>query len=375
MYHPSMAGGVTTELRAGQAVAVKQGVAAEEIARLEHEARLLRAAAHPGVVALVALERGDTSVSLVTAIAGRRTLDPSTAGDIDLLPALAETVADLHDLGVVHGRLEPDHVVVAPDGRPVLCGFGDGGLLSEGADPATDVRALGALLLAISDTTDDPSLATRLRSVAARATADEQSPSARSIAAALSRLEERSDPVDALRRGLRKAAREGRTRTLASRPLVVAGGLAIVSVLAAGTLLGVGGGGAGRPVPVAVAPSAPPSTVTTTTSLPSPTRVWPPPTADPVVVEANGATYELGAPGDRVALGDWDCDGTVTPALLRPSTGDVFMFDTWAEAGHDVTVRPSTRVPGARRVTAGDPDGDGCHQLVVETPDGPEVVG
>lgn len=37
--------------------------------------------------------------------------------------------------------------------------------------------------------------------------------------------------------------------------------------------------------------------------------------------------YEVGAPGDRVLVGDWDCDGTDTPAVHRPDDGRVYLFD------------------------------------------------
>src|SRR5204863_3836439 len=44
-----------------------------------------------------------------------------------LVAAVAETVADLHAIGVIHGRIEPSHVLVAGGGRPILCGFAGGG--------------------------------------------------------------------------------------------------------------------------------------------------------------------------------------------------------------------------------------------------------
>jgi hypothetical protein len=41
------------------------------------------------------------------------------------------------------------------------------------------------------------------------------------------------------------------------------------------------------------------------------------------------STWFLGRPGDQLVLGDWDCDGLVTPGLHRPSTGESFRFDDW----------------------------------------------
>jgi len=43
--------------------------------------------------------------------------------------------------------------------------------------------------------------------------------------------------------------------------------------------------------------------------------------------------YRLGRDGDVAMLGDWDCDGRATPALYRPATGEVFLFDGFADDG------------------------------------------
>lgn len=63
-----------------------------------------------------------------------------------LLAAVATTVADLHAMGVVHGRIEPSHVVVDGVGRPVLCGFGGPEPTAVGPGPADDVAAVGRLI-------------------------------------------------------------------------------------------------------------------------------------------------------------------------------------------------------------------------------------
>src|SRR5690606_1469011 len=54
--------------------------------------------------------------------------------------------------------------------------------------------------------------------------------------------------------------------------------------------------------------------------------------------DPGGARWSIGQPGDLAALGDWDCDGEATPALLRPSTGEVFVFREWAAEGDPLTV-------------------------------------
>ncbi|MFN2606752.1 MAG: hypothetical protein ABR511_02465, partial [Acidimicrobiales bacterium] len=142
--------------------------------RLVAEAEILATAQMPGVVELVGLEGdADHPVLVTTRVDGpdlARLTDLAAAEIAGLLAAVATVLADLHGLGIVHGAVVADHVVVGPDGRPVLCGFGYGGRSGEppvaeaplpetAADPArapgdplspaSDVYALGALLQAL----------------------------------------------------------------------------------------------------------------------------------------------------------------------------------------------------------------------------------
>jgi hypothetical protein len=91
---------------------------------------------------------------------------------------------------------------------------------------------------------------------------------------------------------------------------------------------------------------------------------------DGAVVSAGAARWTLGEPGDRIALGDWDCDGSASAALLRPPTGDVFVFPAWAELGSPVSVTPIQRVAGAVDIHT-EAGGPTCDSLVVEVASGP----
>lgn len=48
-----------------------------------------------------------------------------------------------------------------------------------------------------------------------------------------------------------------------------------------------------------------------------------------LIHDRDGRRYAIGAEGDLVVIGDWDCDGVATPAIARPDTGQVAMFDRW----------------------------------------------
>lgn len=111
--------------------------------RVGAEAAALAAARHPGVVELADVDV-DAGVLRTQRLEGARPLaeaGPLTAAEIaGVLASVAATLADLHDRGVVHGGIDAGHVLLAADGRPVLCSFG-----REGDRPG-DVAAMGRLV-------------------------------------------------------------------------------------------------------------------------------------------------------------------------------------------------------------------------------------
>src|SRR5271156_4426745 len=84
--------------------------------RLEHEAQMLVAAAHPGVVELLSIEGGHPPESLIL-----RRAAGGSAQDLGHQPAdvvaglgaaLATTLADLHEIGFSHGSVTAEHVLL-----------------------------------------------------------------------------------------------------------------------------------------------------------------------------------------------------------------------------------------------------------------------
>jgi hypothetical protein len=394
---------------------------------LAHEAEILRLAAHPGVIEVVAAgSTPDGGFRLDTRLAGVRTLSglrPRVEEAAGIAAAVAATVADLHGIGIVHGAVEPGHVVLDGRGAPILCGFGRG---CRGASvaPTDDVAGLGEVLAAlVGDAAEVEPIPDRrfgrrsswsagvarraLLNLADQARADD--PGVRPTARAFSGAVLAAIPAARLPGGepaVTSGAAEERTADETQHPVPRSGVRAgppartvrIGAAVAGLALLGYGVsatfGSAGTPdlsapsgpgsTPVPVAPAPPvmePTTadtlrllecpaIDTTGADPDGDGCLSPVTIDGGVVEVDGVRYGVGAPGDAIAIGDWDCNGSATVAAVRPATGEVFVFDGWAAPGNDLVVAASARIAGAREAMADDADGDGCPALVVLTSDG-----
>ncbi|MGH9247003.1 MAG: hypothetical protein ACRD29_22330 [Acidimicrobiales bacterium] len=470
----------------GHVVARKRALSRQQATSLTWEAEVLAAARHPGVVELLAAEGDDAGVAeLTTAYTGIHSLATSPPLPVTHVAAvcasLASTLADLHGLGVVHGRVEPTHVLLGPGGRPILCGFSGATLTGRpapptsevpgefvdpwvepvsGVEPASDVYGLGAILSfllrgggrrsphagrrrvsALAASMRDATRRRALAAIADRATRPETGlrPTARELAAAIhdavpagrltaviptSRHDEpaptttetnapqdnqraagppaRRDCADRRSRGPSGPVGEGdqarETRVLRSAAKPPTGSNGDLSahavstrrrpwgVVAAGAcgiaLLGFAWVRTREPVtalrsepldqPESGENPRPPDATDTAESAPPPVGPQPVVVGDNVVALGSDR-YEIGVPGDQVVLGDWDCDGVTTPGLFRPTTGEAFVFNSWAVAGDDLTVRAAAQVPDAVGVLSDDRDGDGCHALVVERANGERV--
>jgi hypothetical protein len=85
-----------------------------------------------------------------------------------------------------------------------------------------------------------------------------------------------------------------------------------------------------------------------------------------LVTDAAGR-YQLIGAGGIVVLGRWRCGPMAFPAVLDVATGEVWIFDRWATAGHAVVARPLGRFAGARDLRVV-PVSSGCDRLEVRLP-------
>lgn len=352
----------TTTDAAGRRVVAKVAGTAGEAALLENEAALLEAGRHPGVVELVGVDgHGVGSVLLTSHVEGATLAHvgrlPVEEG-AGLLAALATTLADLHDLGLVHGAVCPEHVLVGPDGRPVLCSLGYGGRVGERPravpvlprafvdeartdtlDPSVDVFGLGGLARFLAPA---PPPGHALDTVAVEATSADPStrPTARAVAEAL----QRQVPAARLPRGLaprvpagdrpatpladplaawrQERGGAGRARFADRRPSarVLAGGLAAVA--AAGAV------------------------AFTLTATPRPSTTVP--------IAPTGSQLSQAAPAPPQGLPEAQPGPPTTRAGLASST-------TTPVATPSTSVAPRRRdCPSVTAVLQADVDGDGC---------------
>jgi len=398
----------------GGPVAVKRAEHDDDRARLRREAAVLAKVQGAGVVELVALIDDDDQTSLMTIWLGggtfaSNTLTPKKLASVGA--ALARSVAALHDKGITHGRLTADHVLFDGLGRVVLAGFAEATHEAGGDATAADVRSLGELVtsklpsdappvLRLRGPSSDADVVSRLRAVAARAREEDPTrrPSARALATLLAEVADEPAAAGPMRLGrptdTTDVRASSRTRTLAGampgRAIAAAAGVALVITVGVGAHAAVAGGSdsasASLPVDTRLA-------VTTSTTSPTTTelttRVWPSTSScadvgtsgerrdvdgdgcpDAVTIDGSqivvdDVRYDLGEIGDAVSVADWDCDGRDTAALVRPATGEVYVFDGWATAGTPMTGRFVDRVAGATAIAP--PDGDCGVLAVVDT--------
>ena len=286
---------------------------------------MLRVAAHPGVVELVAVENPPDPDALILRRVQGATLREQATMPPEILAwtgaALATTVADLHDIGVVHLALEPSHVIVDAAGRPVLCGFGEARCLRPGEELETckrrDVTALARLLIGASQ---EPSATRGIKALRAAAGSRRSRWTVRGTdARALARAMAATRPTAAPRRLRRK-------HSLALTALIVA------AVLAAAVH---------TELTTKRSSAAPGSLRRACPSVDHGCRVIP--ASQDVLL----SRYRIRGVTGETLLGRWDCSGNATPAVLDRLTGRLWVFDTWPAPGQVTTARLVATVPGA----------------------------
>jgi hypothetical protein len=376
------------------------------------EVAALLAIEHPNIVRVVdvrddelVLERA-AGGSLHDLLDARGRLAPGEVVTIGV--AIGDALGEVHRRGLVHGDVHPRNILFGDDMLPLLADFGSTTTIGAGqaaahgaagftapelvrryapapASPRSDQWSLGATLraalgpivptplavvLAVASAPDPTdrfpnmaAMATALCCAAppacVRPTAPTEQPARRPAA--------RRTPAPITRRfGPRPPAASSLRRRRRPTPVAVA----LFAVLAA-----VVGAGVVRLHPSRDGPPAP-----STPTCPAREVREARPTTVPgdrvvagcgltavqrgnelfVTVDGVDHRYRIGESGDVVLLGDWDCDGTDTPALYRPATGRVVVFGSW-----DAGVGP---VATALLEPNGDPEvtrRDGCDTVAL----------
>jgi len=397
---------ITTDGR-GRTIVVKAGVG-DLVERRRQEAEFLRRARHPGVVELLGVHETDERIELHLAHVPGPTLSTHPPLPTPRLArigsALAATLADLHGLGVVHGNICADHVLVTSTDRVVICGLSDAASCGadDGLPPSCDTVELGRLLkreiersIAADVARPSDRLVVALSSAADAAADPDGGMTADDLAEQLASLVDPADPAP----DRPKPHKRLRWPTLDRRQLAgsVALGVAVVGAVAAFALRSGPSPTAATPPSVSASSATPGSPSTTPPAPPTLVLTAPSPTSAPCPtvpvglgaadvdgdgcaeswwtshgrLHAGGRTYVVGSPDDLVAVGDWDCDGAATPALVDGETGGVFLFHEWATPEGDVSVDAAGIVhePETVSVLAG----DGCESLEVAGPAGVAV--
>ncbi len=351
---------------------VKRPETTEDKARLEREATLLVEARHAGVVALLDSGRDERGLWLRLEDAGGVTIETILAaggGDDVVLPLLATvatTVADLHDIGVVHGAIEASHVLVDRDGRAVLCSFGRGGHVGD-VDTQIDVAALARLIetALAGDLSVDLVDLVDLVDAACDPQAGRHRVSAQDLADALRGAHRGGRvwpgnstrvlrPRDASYRA--RGPRLSRPRGAVVAALVAGGVLAAIAAFMfmsgsrqhSGRLPRTGPAAARQPL----------------TGAPFTYREG--------ILSFSGQRFAVGEPGDQVAIGRWSCADPQV-ALLRPS-GSIYVFDHLATAGLDQEGRLIANAPGATWLRAQAGAKSGCDLMMVGNAKGSALV-
>lgn len=355
----------------GPKIASKWAGSPADLSNLRREAEMLALAQHPGVVELL-----DVSFSTTDGVIRLRHVDGTDLARVEEITALelagvaaaiASTLADLHLMGVVHGAVTADHILIDTIGRPLLCGFGSAQPIEQ-AEPSDDVAQLGETILTLASRAAGGQRET-VRALATWASSPDRQgrPSAAELAAAYA---DRIPDSHLLRRSRYRPADGPLRREPVRRPS--ARSLIAVPALVAALLTGWMIFHRSPPKPAPAAATSDP-----TVPRPECDRSSSDPTdlACPFrfrfsngILEAGDRRWKIGSPGDRVAVAEWGCRGERSPVLLDSRSGRVWAFDKWADTA-EVVGRSIGVAPEGEELDSSDADGDGCLEATVTTTD------
>lgn len=331
---------------------------------LDHEAAALRLLAHPGVVSLIDGPSRSGALLLERCEGGTlgdRVENPLTDGEaVSILGQLAQVLSHIHDMGWVHADISPGNIGIRADGTVALLDFAtaqlaDGSEIYEGTDGlAGTIRAAQARL-------DIRCSAASIRSCLATDSSQLDS----ELAELIERCDNGSDvaaadlgevgsatapapisPIALPEPGPRTTKPSlhgpgGSTREFGPRPGGGGGGDSAGSsqrlhpaiVLGVGVLalfLAFSALYGESPAAEAFTPELPieslAEVISAAESMERAGVEW---TQGFATLVDSGRSFAVGEPGDIAATGDWDCSGTQTLGVYRPSTGSWFTFDSW----------------------------------------------
>lgn len=413
---------VHTDIIDGSHVVHKQATGPDR-KTLRREASALAQIGSSHVVRLIELNESESLTDMVTADAGSRTLaDQTKIAPLELLRALRDCVEGLRELhmsGWEHGGLSPDHVIVGARGRVRLCSLSAAKRLpmqeSEGSDPGIDATSrrdvsdlLGMIDTIAGSTASDRSWLDRRERqrlnrqiLHASAMARDALRSTGSPREVLNYLDEMLGEVSSTpARSAAHQSRHGRSgrrthpgtvgsRSHPIRQRSAAGALVIgavlVGVVAIGSVTSRAYGTSAveaRPRPSTVeratigndiTPTTSSATSSTTSEAVADSELTTLDVTPPLdnVVMIDGTTYSVGDRGDVAMAGDWSCDGRERAVLLRPSSGELFIFDVTARPGSPSTGRLIAIHPDAVRL---DPLPERCGTISLLTADQSVIV-
>jgi len=381
-----------TRDRIGDESVLRKSARGGQRAALRREAEVLRALGGHGVVRLIELVDGADVTELVLLDTGGPSLaaalaDPATdsRSALRLLADACDAVSRLHEQGWAHGDLRADHVLLTRRHHIRLCSLGDA--VSLGTEPDAGRADRVALLRIVDDWTrsagtDGSPMSSRIRSrvLARRTHRLPDDPDPRLLGRILRRTAATGLAVpsrDRIRLPLPvRSGRRVRRVAVPAVTIILVAGIAWFALPSHGPDPGPGGSDSGggtahtteMSTTTTVAPgAAPPAPGTAAASgCRAVDRSRPDVDGDGCgddvsiehdVVVAGGHRYRVGRVGDLAAIGDWDCDGTSTIAVLRPEDGTVHVFDRWALDGRPAQAATWGRVDGAASIAA---PADGC---------------